>query len=235
MRALAQDAHTRREQQKTLLEGEHLIDEAILAGVALHTLILTEDAPDRWLARLPNTPRMRLKPALMRELSSLNTPPGVIAQFSIPRHDTTAGDFVLLLEGLQEPGNLGALLRTAAAAGVDTVYLSRGATEAWSPKALRGGQGAQFRLRIVEGADLLALANTRTVWAALADANAALYSLDLRGPVAFAFGNEGAGLSPALQRMCRPFTIPMPGGTESLNVSAAAAISLFERVRQSLR
>jgi TrmH family RNA methyltransferase len=233
LRALAQNAHARREQQQTLLEGGHLVDEAIQAGVELLCLILAEDTEDRWWGELPDTPRMRLKPGLMRELSSLNTPPGVMAQMRIPHKATAPDPFVLLLEAIQEPGNLGALLRTAAAAGVDTVYFSHGSAEAWSPKALRGGQGAQFRLRIVEHADLLALAQKRPVWAALAEAKTPLYELDLQGPVAFAFGNEGAGLSPELQSCCRGFTIPMPGGTESLNVAAAAAIALFERVRQT--
>lgn len=232
LRELAQDARRRRERGETLLEGEHLIDEAIRAGAELQCLILGEDISDRWLAERPDLPRIRLKPGLLRELSSLNTPPGVMAQMRIPVGTAVGGDFVLLLEGIQEPGNLGAMMRTAAAAGVDTVYLSRGSTEAWSPKALRGGQGAQFRLAIVEGADLPALAQTRTVYAALAEADTVLYDLNLTGPVAFAFGSEGAGLSAGLQRQCQSFTIPMPGGTESLNVAAAAAVALFERVRQ---
>jgi TrmH family RNA methyltransferase len=143
-------------------------------------------------------------------------------------------NFVLLLEDIQEPGNLGALLRTAAAAGVEVVYLSKGCTEAWSPKTLRGGQGGHFRLEIVEGSDLKQVAESfsGTVYAAALRSSRSLYDLSLTGAVAFAFGNEGAGLSAELLRSSESFSIPMPGAVESLNVAAAAAVCLFERVRQ---
>jgi len=139
---------------------------------------------------------------------------------------------VVLLEDIQDPGNLGALLRTAAAAGVEQAYLSTACADAWSPKALRGGQGAHFRLGVQERADLVAVARRFPVHAAVLGARESLFDLDLRGTAGFAFGNEGAGLSEALRACTRPFSIPMSGQVESLNVAAAAAVCLFERVRQ---
>jgi TrmH family RNA methyltransferase len=141
----------------------------------------------------------------------------------------------LLLEDIQDPGNLGSMLRTAAAAGADTVYLSKGCTDAWSPKALRGGMGAQFQLALHEHADLITAARDfpgKVIATSLA-AGDSLYALDLRGPSAFVFGNEGAGLSAELLAAAsHRIRIPMPGQMESLNAAAAAAICLFERVRQ---
>ncbi|MDD4881624.1 MAG: RNA methyltransferase, partial [Gallionellaceae bacterium] len=165
----------------------------------------------------------------------VSTPTGILSVIDIPKPEPARSDrFAMLLEEIQDPGNLGSLLRSAAAAGVEAVYLSKGCAEAWSPKALRGSQGGHFRLNIHEGADL-----TETVrmfpgraYAAALRCGCDLYSLDLTGPSAFAFGNEGAGLSDALLRETTAFSIPMAGEVESLNVAAAAAICLFERVRQ---
>jgi TrmH family RNA methyltransferase len=127
------------------------------------------------------------------------------------------------------------MLRSAAAAGADTVYLSKGCADAWSPKALRGGMGAQFQLALIEHADLMAVGQAfagKLIATSLA-ASDSLYDLDLTGPTAFVFGNEGAGLSEELLALASHRTrIPMPGQVESLNAAAAAAICLFERVRQ---
>ncbi|MCX7893875.1 MAG: RNA methyltransferase [Burkholderiales bacterium] len=141
----------------------------------------------------------------------------------------------LLLEEIQDAGNLGSILRTAAAAGVREVYLSKGSVFAWSPRVLRAGQGAHFSLAIREGAALaeVAAAFRGTVVATCPDAPESLFALDLGPAVAWIFGNEGAGISPALAaRATRRAHIPMPGGAESLNVAAAAAVCLFEAVRQ---
>ncbi|MDH4276009.1 MAG: RNA methyltransferase, partial [Gammaproteobacteria bacterium] len=140
----------------------------------------------------------------------------------------------VLLENIQDPGNLGGLLRTAAAAGAGAVYLSAGCTEAWSPKALRAGMGAHFLLQIHEQQDLTKIATqyTTSVATQLHAANS-IYDVVLGDSVAFIFGNEGAGLSADLARCATHHVhIPMPGKMESLNVAAAAAICLFERVRQ---
>ena len=144
-------------------------------------------------------------------------------------------DFCLLLEDVQDPGNVGSILRSAAAAGVAQVYTSAGCAFAWSPKVLRAGQGGHFHLDIFENVDLAAWARNfhgKTV-AAVAGKGDPLFDSDLRGPVAVAIGNEGGGLSAALRAAAtRQVTIPMPGGFESLNAAAAAAICLFECVRQ---
>ncbi len=227
----------RRESGRTLIDGEHLLAEACQAGLAPRRLIVAgqAEAAAAWLERLPQVPVLVLPEALFKHLSPVSTPSGILAEIDIPIPDEAAPPrHALMLEDIQDPGNLGALLRTAAASGIEAVYLSRGCAEAWSPKALRGGQGGHFGLRIHEGADLTAVAGAFAgpVYAAALGCERHLFELDLNGPCAFVFGNEGAGLSAALLRETIPFTIPMPGKVESLNVAAAAAICLFERVRQ---
>jgi TrmH family RNA methyltransferase len=234
---LAGDRRARRESGRTLIDGEHLLAEAWQAGLTPKRLIVAEhaDATSNWRDRLPNVPVLVLPEALFKRLSPVATPTGLLAEIDIPKPDSAASvRYALLLEDIQDPGNLGALLRTAAASGIEAIYLSPGCAEAWSPKALRGGQGGHFSLQIHEGVDLAAVARTfpGPVHAAALGRQHTLYELDLRGPCAFAFGNEGAGLSATLLQETMPFTIPMPGKVESLNVAAAAAVCLFERVRQ---
>jgi len=233
--ALANDGRTRRMMAETLLDGAHLVEEALAAGLSLGIVAVTEASLPHWSGRVGGVPMLVLPEALLRHLSPVATPSGVVASLRVPLPaDSRAAGDVLLLEDIQDPGNMGALLRTAAAAGVRQVWLSRGCAEAWSPKALRGGQGAQFRLQIREGEDLVTEITQLAipVYAAALDAPRSLYDLNLGQPAAFAFGNEGAGLSAHLRAVTTGFKIPMPGGTESLNVAAACAITLFERVRQ---
>jgi TrmH family RNA methyltransferase len=235
-RGLAEHARQRRAQRKTLLDGPHLIEEALQAGLRPERLIVLDDyaRAEAWRARLPGIPMTSLRPALFKALTPVATPTGILAVLAIPEPGTSTGGDALLLDNVREPGNLGAVLRNTAAAGIDRVYLSKGCAEAWSPKALRGGQGAQFRLHIHEEADLLQVAASfpGPVLAAALGAGTSLFELDLRPTSAFIFGNEGAGLGEALLAASRCFRIPMPGGCESLNVAAASAVCLFEMVRQ---
>jgi TrmH family RNA methyltransferase len=140
-----------------------------------------------------------------------------------------------MLEDLQDPGNLGSILRSCAAAGIRHVLLSKGSVHAWSPRVLRAGMGAHFALSIHERADLVAAARKfpGRLIATRAGAPQAVFDADLRGSVGLMFGNEGAGLSAELLATAHAVvSIPMPGTAESLNVAAAAAVCLFERVRQ---
>jgi TrmH family RNA methyltransferase len=236
---LANDRRARRLSQRTLLDGPHLLQAGLDAGVVFQRLVFSQtgvagELAD-WCRRLPQTPACVLPDALFNGLTPVETPTGVLAAIEIPPPSNAQQNAcIVLLENIQDPGNLGAILRVAAAAGADAVHLSQGCAEAWSPKCLRGGQGAHFQLAIHESAELpeLAKAFGAPVYAASLGASEALFDLDLRGRVGFAFGNEGAGLSAQLCAAAKPFIIPMPGKVESLNVATAAAVCLFERVRQ---
>jgi len=239
---LAQSARERRTAGLSLLDGIHLV-----SAYAEHIgpppeIVLSRSAAEngevtRLLAGLGQAKTLLLPDALFRQLSSLSTPTGIIAVVPTPRiamPQRLEGASVWL-EDIQDPGNVGSILRSAAAAGVKTVCLSRHSVHAWSPRVLRAGMGAHFALRIIEGADLQVLAGgyAGRVVAACADRGTPVYEADLTGEVALLFGNEGAGLSPALTALTQETVfIPMPGSAESLNVGAAAAVCLFERVRQ---
>jgi TrmH family RNA methyltransferase len=240
---LLASARDRRKAGKCVLEGEHLIGVGADRHGAPDALVVAEDCLDRpGIAALAErfADRTLVVPArLFAELATLPAGVGILALVATPRAAASApADFCLLLEDVQDPGNVGSMLRSAAAAGVGQVLLSRHCAFAWSPKVLRAGQGAHFHLDVHEDIDLtqwaagFVAAGGRLV-ATVAAGGTPLFDAPLAGRVAIAVGNEGAGLTLPLQSLAGVrVTIPMPGGTESLNVAAAAAICLFECVRQ---
>jgi len=240
LKKLAESARARRDARMTLLDGEHLLLAYLEAGGAPHTLVRAAsfDAGRfaSLAARCTQAKAIVLPDALVAELAPVATPTGLLAEaawLAPPVRDITP--LVVVLEDIQDPGNLGAMLRTGAAAGATLAVLSKGCHDPWSPKALRGGQGAQCVLPMQQGVDLaewLSGFAGRSVALALTE-NSDFYALDLRGPLALIAGNEGAGLSAAVcgaatLRAC----IPMAGRIESLNASAALAVAVFEAVRQ---
>ncbi|THF66209.1 RNA methyltransferase [Pseudothauera nasutitermitis] len=245
LRALAGSARERRKLGQSVLDGAHLITAALDAGWTLRELAISEQGLQsaeivRLAERCAGTSCevLRLPDAVLAQISPVDTPAGILASFDLPAEPAPRAftDSLLVLDGVQDAGNLGAILRTAAAAGIQDALLSPGCAQAWAPRVLRAGMGAHFALRIHERADLAAaLAGYpgQVLATALRDDSWDLYELDLRAPVAWLFGAEGQGLSPeALALASRHVRIPMPGRLESLNVGAAVAICLFEQLRQ---
>lgn len=242
LRKLTENARERRKSNETLLDGVHLL-QAYIEQFGLPKLLIIAEGESTnevvgLLQALADVPTVMFTTLMFAELSPVATPTGILALVDIPQLPMPEQpDFVLMLEDIQDPGNLGSMLRSAAAAGVQGVYLSQGCTDAWSPKALRGGQGAQFVLSIVERADLVQESqgfHGQTLATTLAGQS--LYDIGLQQPIAFIIGNEGAGLSDALIAAASgQVSIPMAGQVESLNAAAAAAVCLFERRRQALR
>ena len=239
---LATSSAERRRQGLSLIEGEHLLEAFLDSGgrpdsIAVNRAGLDHPPVARLLERAAPARVTLLADPLFNALSSVESPTGVIACVKTPgaKKVPATAPLVLLLEDIQDPGNVGTLLRSAAAAGAGHVMLSGRSAFAWSPKVLRSAMGAHFALNIVEGADLEAYVGAyRGMSIALsADAQTSLYDLDLRGPVAFAIGNEGTGLSEGLEAATtRRARIPMPGRAESLNAGVAGSLCLFEAVRQ---
>ena len=238
---LASSARQRRKAGKTLLDGAHLLAAYLATGKIPVHLVVTEAAQhdveiSALLKKLPEVPITQLDNALFAELSELKTVSGLLALITVPQLDVQPqhAKFCLLLENIQDPGNVGSMLRSAAAAGCDAVFMSPGCADAWSPKVLRAAMGGHFLLAIYEDADLLQLAHVfpGKVFATALDAKTSIFASALSGKIAFAMGNEGAGLSAELLAKSIPVAIPMPGKVESLNAAAAAAICLFEAVRQ---
>jgi TrmH family RNA methyltransferase len=239
---LTASARERRTQGRAILDGPHLIAAWRAGGGVAEAVVASETGWARPEARalLENVPartRVLLPDRLFDALAQVATPVGILAVIATPAPPAIpeeVGD-AILLEGLQDAGNLGSILRTAAAAGVTQVFLSPGSAFAWSPKVLRAGMGAHFALTIHENVPLETLAGRCRGKLIATDARGGepLDAADLTGPVAWIFGNEGAGISASLAaRATDRMSIPMPGGAESLNVAAAAAVCLFEQARQ---
>jgi TrmH family RNA methyltransferase len=239
---LHQSSRERRKAGLSLLDGVHLVQAYVEHVGAPEQIAVSRSAlTDAEIAALLASPGMPeplvLGDGLMRELSSVSTPTGLIAAVKTPRARELPAKpaACVMLEDIQDPGNLGSILRSAAAAGLEEVYLSPACVQAWSPRVLRAGMGAHFALRIYDGADLGDIARRceGSVLAAAGDGDTPYYEADLTGRVALIFGNEGSGISAELRKAAhRTISIPMPGKAESLNVAAAAAVCLFERVRQ---
>ncbi len=244
LKALASSAQARKKEGLSILDGAHLV-EACLAHWGVPELLAVSESGARrpeiaGLLEMVQAEVVQFPDAMFESLSTVEHGAGIVAAVRTPRQampESVAVD-CLLLEHLQDPGNMGSLLRSAAAAGVNQVYCSPRTVYAWSPKVLRAAQGAHFGLTIVEGIDLELVSDRLRVplLATAARADASLFAADLAQPVAWIFGNEGAGVSAALlARAAQRLTIPMPGGAESLNVAAAGAICMFEAVRQRAR
>jgi len=172
---------------------------------------------------------------LFDALSGLESPAPIGFLLALPDEGAVQpGVPTLVLDRLQDAGNVGSLLRSASALGMPQVLALKGTAALWSPKVLRAGMGAHFALRLVEGAGPDALdALGLPLVAASAHAERALDERALPWPCAWVLGHEGQGVDPALLARCaQTRRIPQPGGEESLNVAAAGAICLYESLRQ---
>lgn len=239
---LASSSRECRQAGMTLLEGEHLIEMYRDSGGRAAMLVASDAGlQQRTLRELfestPADESLVLGERLVAGISRLVSAADIIAVVPVPAVQAWPDDpgTCVLLEGVQDPGNLGSIFRTVVAAGVGRIALSAGSASAWAPKVVRAGMGAHFRLAIHEGVDLPAIARryTGTVIATSPHSHASVFSADLTGQTAWVFGNEGAGLSAELSKSTSAqIVIPMPGPAESLNVAATVAICLFEQLRQ---
>lgn len=243
-RRLASNARDRREAGLVVLDGAHLLASWRQSGRELEYVLLGDKgAADAEilgvLEAFPHATVHRVSDRLLASVSPVESPTGVVAVAKQPlpaRSPDRRADSVLL-DGVQDPGNLGGILRTAAATGWRQVLLSPDCAQAWSPKALRAGMGAQLALQIHEGVDLVAFLGAYEGLSLAADVGAqdALFALAVAPdqPLAWVFGAEGQGLrQPVLAAVGQRIRIPMAAATESLNVGAAAALCLYEGWRR---
>jgi TrmH family RNA methyltransferase len=228
--------------EQALLEGPHLIGEAIAADIELGTVLATPEfmasAAGATLGRLLATAPTLIEADLLESVSDADAPRGVVAVASLPRPTVAAlprrAGTYLYLDGLQDPGNLGALVRVAEAAGAVAVALSPGCAHPNHPRALRASAGSLLRMPVAleVGPDALArhLAGLHPDWLVLVPRGGeSLFSAALDGASILVVGAEGPGLSAALlARATRHLTIPMAAPVESLNATVAAALALFE-------
>lgn len=244
---LARSLLTRRGRQqhsRLLLEGVRLIDDSISAGFPPALVLFAADAAQQQSnlsallvrARAAGAEVWALEPKLLGELCDTTTPQGVVAVGPWPALEPGKQGLSLAVDGLQDPGNLGTLLRSAAAAGVDQVFILPGVTDPWTPRVLRAGMGAHYRIAIRK---TRGWSDIETLWAgaqrllAAADAPDLYTQIDWTLPSLLIVGSEAHGARAAVNWPgIRSIAIPMTQGVESLNVAMAASVILFEAQRQ---
>ncbi|HTH45331.1 MAG TPA: RNA methyltransferase [Oxalicibacterium sp.] len=247
LKLLAASSQARRREGRTLLDGVHLC-ETYLQKIGHPPLcVVSEEALQHAeAARIANACAdgpvqcIVLPEQLFRALSQVEH--GIDILFVIDTPVTAMpqrlSQSAVLLDNVQDPGNFGSIVRSAAAAGIRQIYCSPGTTFAWSPKVMRAGMGAHFFLQIFEGVDLADLLGKSDIPVAATSSHASqsLYDLNLTQPVAWLFGHEGQGVAPSLlERATHQIAIPHLGAIESLNVAASAAVCFFEQLRQVTR
>ena len=235
LRRLSQDSTAYRKLGRVWLEGDHLCRAALARGIRPEHAVFAQSqwdvAPRDWTQAAPRN--TVLPDALFAEVSGLESPARMGFVMTVPgaseilRHTPT-----VVLDRVQDAGNVGSILRSASAFGFDQVLAIKGAAALWSPKVLRAGMGAHFGLHLVEGLEPSALAALDMPWVATSShqgpfLHQLLSQQALPMPCAWLMGHEGQGVSPQLaQQAALSVRIAQPGGEESLNVAAAAAICL---------
>lgn len=240
--------HKARERSRTglfLIEGHREIARAVAAGVAVETLLvcpdLLTDEARALTDRFDAGRRLDLDAAPFRKVAYRENPPGLVGvarQFDTSLSALRLGDspLVLIVEQVEKPGNLGAMMRTADAVGVDAVVVADAATDVFNPNVVRASQGSLFSVPVAVATVEKAIAWTQdlsihVVGGYPAAANE-LWQTTMTGPVAILVGAEDVGISSAWDGVTEPVRIPMAGAADSLNASVAVAVLLFEARRQ---
>ena len=244
---LFQKLETKKYRDRTglyLIEGPNLMEEALRRGVALKAVIVREDESERFAGLTAGAHSvLTARRDLFDKLSDTKTSQGIIAAACKPvfsREDFLAcgapGNFVVL-DRLQDPGNVGTIVRTACAAGYALVIAMKGTADPFSPKAVRAAAGAIFRIPLTfaeSEEELLRFTGAagKKLAATCLDGGRKYYEEDLSRDIALVIGNEGQGVSPGLLEKAQlKINIPMRGQIESLNASVAAALIMYEAVR----
>jgi TrmH family RNA methyltransferase len=243
LRALQTQSKQRRTEGLFIVEGVRLAEEALQTGWPARLVLASEALNERGRAIVDGfagrgVPSEVASEHVMQAASDTQTPQGLLVVLEMRAVAPPAGpSFALAVDGIRDPGNLGAILRSSAAAGVELVYLLPGVVDPYAPKVVRAAMGAHFRLPLasVGWEAIAAQASQSGLRVFLADASGELeYTrADLRAPLLLVLGGEASGASLAAGRLAHArLRIPMPGQMESLNAAAAAAVLLFEVLRQ---
>ncbi|MGL4451444.1 MAG: TrmH family RNA methyltransferase [Sarcina sp.] len=225
-----------------LIEGLRFVDEAFKSGVEIETLLFTEEFKEKHLDFLENRnvkEEVILAPNLLKELSFTGTPQGIMAIIAMENKDFKDGDIVVLVDKVQDPGNMGTIIRTAHAVGAAGIITTKGTVDIYNDKTLRSTMGSIFYLPVIEDDNLekineLKNKGFRLVVSSLQGKND-FFNEDLSGKTIIAVGNEGNGVSDEIYEISDiKVKIPMPGNAESLNVAVATSVMLYEKIRQNI-
>jgi len=247
IRSLAADRKDRRRERLFVLEGVRLVADALAGGALLDLALYAPEqltltaAGQALLAQLEALAVAHEASAqVVAAASDTVHPQGVVALARWPQIDPGVPGIILVLDAIQDPGNMGTLLRSAEAVGVVEVLGSTGTVDMYSPKVVRAAMGAHMRLAITQDLPWDAIAErlglVDQVYAADAEASMPYFAADWRQPSALIIGNEAHGLSEDARALARsPIGIPMQGRAESLNAAVAGSVILFEALRQRTR
>lgn len=236
----------RQKEGKFILEGFRLIEEAVKAGMEIEYIILSQGNEEKLqssnLKKVINDENIYVfSNGLFLQISSTEHPQGIIAIVKNKRMTIDLeGKFFLVCDKVQDPGNLGTIIRTAHASGVDGIILTKGTVDIYNDKTIRSTMGSIFYVPIFyDDTDFSIIRKLKESGVALVttslEESKNFFEEDLKGKIMLAVGNEGNGISNELFELAnKKVKIPMPGGAESLNVAVATSIILFEKVRQNL-
>jgi TrmH family RNA methyltransferase len=235
---LQQNARARRSERKIALEGLRLVRDAVERGHTPEFVLYDLKTADfDLIAKLQElkTAVLPVAPEVIKHVSDTQQPQGIVAVFPmpIPKMPKTPS-LILILDAIGEPGNMGTILRTAAAAGTDVVLLGPDCVDPYNPKVLRAGMGAHFRLAVIEAGwtDIAAYCENVAIYLAAGDGEMRYTDVDWKARHALVIGNEAHGVQRATQLEAKRISIPMAAETESINAAMAAGVILFEAQRQ---
>lgn len=248
LRKLASSSKVRRQESQAIAEGTHLVASLLDSDIDIKLYFCAQSALANPEVKALDS-RLRgksiswviLDDRLFESITQVHASVGIGAVFATPQTaatETKLETSAILLDRVQDPGNLGTILRSSAAFGIKQIYLSSGCASPWSSKALRSGMGAQFSLEIGEGVDLAKLIQTSTVpvlATSLDPDSHSIFDVNLSSPAAWLFGSEGSGAEAELIALAakRVYIPQAASSIESLNVAAATAVCLYEQYRQS--
>jgi TrmH family RNA methyltransferase len=241
VRNLQASSRARRREGVFIVEGVRLAEEALASSWPVRLVLYTSELDERGYALLRGysergAPLEQVAPHVLNAASDTETPQGILVALEQRSLSLPASlDLVLIPDQLRDPGNLGTMLRTAAAAGASAVILPPETVDPFSPKVVRSGMGAHFRIPIhsLDWDEIQIRLQNLHIYLAAAGDGLAYTQADLRPPLAFIIGSEAHGASPQAESLAHErLHIPMPGGVESLNAAVSAGILLFEALRQ---
>ena len=240
VRSLLEQSKARRKHNAFVAEGARVLEDGLASAVPLRFLLYKTSLTPRAKTLLeqikPDQAAFEVEDRLFESLSDTESSQGILGVFDIPEHAQPARPgFVVILDQLRDPGNLGAILRSAEAAGVQAICLPPGTTDVWAPKVVRSAMGAHFRLPLLQWPweAITAYLEGVTVFHADMNGQESLWQADFRGRTALLIGGEAEGINPEGRLLAtHSVRIPMVGKTESLNAAISASVLMFEVLRQ---
>lgn len=229
---------------KYLIEGLRFVEEAIKSKISIDSIIFTEDFKEKnkdFLDKINcGVNLIQMNQGLLKQLCSTENPQGVVAVINMQNKELKSGDLVVLVDKVQDPGNMGTIIRTAHAAGASGIVMTKGTVDIYNDKTLRSTMGSIFYIPVMEDDSLdfvksLKEEGYKLIVSSLQGKNN-FFEEDLQGKVIIAVGNEGNGVSDEVYDISDiKVKIPMPGEAESLNVAVATSIMIYEKIRQSFK